>query len=77
MGMRAAGVVDTTRGTLHFADHARRVTLAPTVNVRVSAAAELRRLRSANTALQVQLVCLPFEHVYVCVCVRACGCLCS
>lgn len=52
----AAGAMDTTRSTLHFAEHARRVALAPTVNVTVTAADQLRRLRAANAALQAQLV---------------------
>ena len=48
--------MDTTRSTLHFAEHARRVSLTPAVNVTVSAADQLRRLRAANAALQAQLV---------------------
>ena len=51
-----AGAMDTTRSTLHFAERARKVSLTPTVNVTVSATAQLRRLRSANVALQAQLV---------------------
>ena len=51
-----AGALDITRSTLCFAEHARRVSQTPTVNVMVSAAAELRRLRAVNADLQAQLV---------------------
>lgn len=52
------GALDNTRSTLHFAEQARRVAVVPTVNVTVTQAAELRRLRAANAALQKQLVSL-------------------
>ncbi|KAK9808326.1 hypothetical protein WJX73_002234 [Symbiochloris irregularis] len=61
----AAGALDNTRSTLHFAEQARRVAVVPTVNVTVTQAAELRRLRAANAALQKQLDCKQFGREVV------------